>query len=202
MTQASERIRRSATYLMLTAVPLLVGASPAHAKGGNPLQAAGAILSGPLVLLVCLAALAVLYLIAASVRRQEWLVGLAQSASVEVGRGKVVYTLWGILAEILLISAGLLLTKVPQAGLLVVLVWFFALALAGLGAGVAAFVAGRRLHAELAGGEITPLSALGIGLRVLFTASALPFIGWIVVLLLMAHGIGAVLTASAQGRVE
>jgi len=180
---------------------LLLGAAPAEAKDGTA-EAVRMVLAGPTVMLLCLASLATIYLIAAAFRRQEALVSLAQSAAVEVGKGKILNTLWGILAEILLVTAGLTIAKMPQLSLLVLFIIFVAIGLAGMGICVTAAVAGRRLHTELAGGEISPLASLGVGLRLYLVASALPILGWILLLLIAANGVGSILTASTRGPVD
>lgn len=196
--------RRHRGYLAGLAIgvfaELALGAGPGKSHGGNPLQTAGYVVAGPMVLLLWLASMAVVYLIAASFRKQDGILTLAESAVVEAGSGKVVNTLWGLIAEILIVSAGLMMAKVPQAALLTVLLFVAAMALAGFGAMVSARVAGRRLHAELAGGEVSDLGALSIGLRLLFLATALPVVGWIVVILVTANGVGSILTASSSSN--
>jgi len=199
--RSAERRRRLAGFSMVVA-PMLLIAAPAEAKGGGPWQAVGVASAGPIVLLLSLAAVALVYLILAAFRKQDGLMALVQSASLVAGKGRFLTTLWGVLAEILVIAGGSIIAKVPQAGLLVVLVFFVAFALAGLGLCVGAEVAGRRLHGELAGGEVSPLKALGIGLQVLTLAAAIPVVGWIVVGLMAANGVGSILTASTTRSVE
>jgi len=193
--RVDERRQRFGRFAMVMA-PMLLGAAPAEAKGGGPWEAVGVAAAGPIVMLLSLAAVALVYLLLAAFRKQDSLIALSQSAELLASKGKVLNTLWGVLAEILLIAGGSIIAKVPPAGLLVVLVFFFALTLAGLGLCVSAEVAGRRLHGELAGGEVSPLKALGIGLQVFALAAAIPVVGWIVVGLLAANGVGSILTAS------
>ena len=180
-------------------IPLLLGATPAHAKGGDPWQAIGVMAVGPAVLIACLAAMAAVYVIAAAFRRHEWIVATALLATDEAARGKFINTLWGLLAEILLICAGLVFARF-HANLLMLLVWLAALALAGLGACGSAESTGRRFHGELAGGEVSPLTALGLGLRILAAAAAMPILGWIVVGLMAANGVGSILTTASSSR--
>jgi len=193
------RRKRLARFAMVLA-PMLLSAAPAEAKGGGPWEAVGVAAAGPIILLLSLAGVALVYLILAAFRKQDGVMTLVQSASPVASKGKILNTLWGVLAEILLIAGGSIIAKLPQAGLLVVLVFFIAFALAGLGLCVSAEVAGRRLHGELAGGEVSPLKALGIGLQVFTLAAAIPVVGWIVVGLLAANGVGSILTASTTSR--
>jgi hypothetical protein len=188
-------------YFGLILTPLLLGAAPAKAKG-NPWQGVGVAAAGPIVLLLSLAAVAVVYLILASFRKQDGLMALVQSAGPVASQGKFLNTLWGIFAEILLLAAGSIVAKLPHAGLLVVLIFLSAFVLAGLGLCVSAEVAGRRLHSELAGGEVSPLKAVGIGLQVFTFAAAVPVLGWIVVILLATNGVGSILSATTSRQPE
>ena len=67
------------------------------------------------------------------------------------------------------------------------------LALAGLGLAAAALSVGMRLSEEVHGLEQESLDALRLGLGTLALAAAVPVAGWLLVLGLIASGIGTVL---------
>ncbi len=197
------RLSRAAVQVVAVLFAVIAaGVTPAYAAGGGGgvAQSLWSVAAGPIVLLLCLASLAVVYLAAASVRKQEGLVNLTHTAANRLAKGSALYTLWGILAELLLVSAGAILANVTHIALLVMFAGLIAVALAGLGACVSAYATGRRLHAELSGGEIDGGRALGQGLTLFFCAVALPVAGWIVIALMAANGVGAVLAAAIQGE--
>lgn len=99
-----------------------------------------------------------------------------------------------------LVAASGVLFSTKVLALLGALLLILVLALASLGLGAAALSLGRRL-AEAAGSfETETLSALRFGLWALLVASFLPFLGWALVLLAIASGIGAVLETLAARR--
>ncbi len=115
-------------------------------------------------------------------------------------------TLWGLAAALLvLILCGLLLNTHALV-LLGVIVLAFGLALASLGLGAAALSLGLHLTDVLATMDMEMLPALRLGLWTLLLASCVPFVGWLLVLLALASGIGAtletLLTRPPSGHAE
>lgn len=102
-------------------------------------------------------------------------------------------TLWGLAAALLvLILCGVLFSRHALA-LLGVAVLASGLTLASLGIGVAALSLGLRLTDALGAMEMETLPALRLGLWTLLLASCVPFVGWLLVLLTLASGVGATL---------
>ncbi len=102
-------------------------------------------------------------------------------------------TLWGVAASLLvLILCGVLFSRhilaIPG-----VLVLVSGLVLASLGLGVAALSLGLRLTDALTTSDLETLPALRLGLWTLLLASGVPLLGWLLVLLALASGIGATL---------
>lgn len=115
-------------------------------------------------------------------------------------------TLWGLAAALLvLILCGVLFSRHALA-LLGVVVLVSGLILASLSLGVAALSLGLRLTDALTMMDMEMLPALRLGLWTLLLASFVPFLGWLLVLLALASGIGAtletLLTRPASGHSE
>lgn len=137
--------------------------------------------------------LAVLALAATASGRLDTLLRLGTRASARLDTGRITPTLWGLAAGlgIFLLAAVLFNTKVlTLLGLAVLLAGFSA---AALGLAAAALSVGIRLSDVFASSESETFGALRIGLWTLLLASAVPFAGWLLVLLALASGTGAAL---------
>lgn len=118
---------------------------------------------------------------------------LGERAAARLDGGRVVPTLWGLAASLLvLLLCGVLFSRHALA-FLGVAVLAAGLTLASLGLGAAALSLGLRLTDALGTLEMETLPALRLGLWTLLLASGVPFIGWLVVLLVLASGVGATL---------
>lgn len=125
--------------------------------------------------------------------RAESLARLAERAATRLELGRAVPTLWGLAAIIFLLAASVVLFSTKVLALLGLLLLTVGLAVISLGLGVAALALGQRLLDALGTLETETLPALRLGLWTLFLASFLPFLGWLLVLLCIASGVGALL---------
>lgn len=150
-------------------------------------------LGGPAIVLVLIAALAVLAVLSVAVGRMEPLARLGERATSRLDAGRAVPTLWGLAATVFLLALSAVLFSTKVLALMGVLVLIACLALAGLGLGAAALSLGQRLGD--ASGALTTETpdAIRLGLWTLLLASVLPFLGWLLVGLALASGVGAVL---------
>lgn len=140
-----------------------------------------------------IAGLAALGLLALLVGRAAPLARLGEKAVARLDGGRVVPTLWGLaVALLVLILCGVLFSRHTLA-LLGVIVLVSGLALASLGLGVAALSLGLRLTDALGALDTETLPALRLGLWTLLLASCVPVLGWLLVLMALASGIGATL---------
>lgn len=150
-------------------------------------------MGGPAVVLLLVAGLCTLGLLALLLGRAAPLARLGERAAARLDAGRVVPTLWGLAAALLvLILCGVLFSRHALA-LLGVVALLSGLVLASLGTGVAALSLGLRLTDALTTIEMETLPALRLGLWTLLLASCVPFLGWLLVLLALASGIGAAL---------
>ena len=124
-----------------------------------------------------------------------------RSASRLEGR-RLVPTLWGIAAAIVCVAAAALLISTKILALLGVFVLGLGLVAASLGLGAAALWLGRRIAEAADTGELGSLSGLRVGLFSLLLASLLPYVGWILVLVALAAGIGSVLECLVVRRID
>lgn len=131
---------------------------------------------------------------------------LAERAAARLDGGRVVPTLWGLAATLLVLILCGVLFNVHALALLGVVVLVSGLVLASLGLGVTALSLGLRLTDALSMMEMEMLPALRLGLWALLLASGIPFVGWLLVLLALASGIGAtletLLTRAPSGHAE
>ncbi len=121
------------------------------------------------------------------------LANLGERAAARLDGGRGVPTLWGMAAALLVLILCGVLFKTHVLALLGVAVLASGLALASLGLGVAALSLGLRLTDALSTMDMETLPTLRLGLWVLLLASGVPFVGWLLVLLALASGIGATL---------
>lgn len=147
-------------------------------------------LSGPGVVLVFAASLALVSLVAVAAGRMDSLAALGERAGRRLERGRLLPTLWGIAGAVLLIAASAVLGHVKLLSALFPLV---ALVLLGMGTGAAALALGRDLTRAFGSLDADALPCLRLGLTVLFLATIVPFLGWLVVLLFLASGLGAII---------
>lgn len=158
-------------------------------------------LSGPLMLLFFLSCLVVTALLATGIGWGEKLAGLSTRAAERLERGRLIPTLWGLSGALLVFAAAGVLINIKPLALFGLVLGLAGLALAGLGLGAASLMVGRDLLRALEAEEtVDPLVRLRLGLAALFCAAFLPFVGWILVLLAAAAGIGAVLEALLPAR--
>lgn len=114
-------------------------------------------------------------------------------ASARLEQARAVPTLWGLAATLLILILAVVLFQTHVLALLGILVLLIGLALASLGLAAAAMSLGQRLADALATLDTEMLPLLRVGLWTLFLAAFVPFAGWLLVLLSLASGIGAVL---------
>lgn len=150
-------------------------------------------MGGPGVLLLLIAGLSALVLLALLLGRAAPLARLGERAAAQLDGGRIVPTLWGLAAALLVLILCGALFSVHALGLLGVAVLASGLVLASLGTGVAALSLGLRLTDALGAMEMETLPALRLGLWTLLLASCVPFVGWLLVLLALASGVGATL---------
>ena len=131
---------------------------------------------------------------------------LGERAAARLDGGRVVPMLWGLAAALLVLILCGVLFSTHVLALLGVIVLAAGLALASLGLGVASLSLGLRLADALSTMDMETLPALRLGLWTLLLASAIPFVGWLLVLSALASGIGAtletLLTRPASGHFE
>lgn len=120
---------------------------------------------------------------------------LGERAAARLDGGRIVPTLWGLAAVLLVLFLCGVLFNVHALALLGVVVLVLGLVLASVGLGVVALSLGLHLTDALATMDMEMLPALRLGLWTLLLASGVPFLGWLLVLLALASGMGAILEA-------
>lgn len=156
--------------------------------------------SGPAVLLILISILASLTLFAVFQQRIEIGLGLLERSAQRLEGRCLVPMLWGIAAAIVCVVAAALLISTKILALLGVLVLGTGLVLASLGLGAAALWLGTKISTVMGMSEHTSLPHLKLGLASMLLAALLPYVGWLLVLLALAAGIGAVLENLAVRR--
>ncbi len=156
----------------------------------------GVFLAGPAVVLLLLAVCACVLIVGAWSRRVDRLRALEARARARCGRDRALPMLWGVSAGALVFALSALLLQIHPLALFGVLLLTAGAGILSLGLIVAACVVGDALSSDGAGG---PRRSLGVGLAVLLAASCLPYAGWLLCLLAVATGTGAVLE-SLVGR--
>ena len=147
-----------------------------------------------------LSILAALALLAAMLQRADLLVRLTERSASRLDKGQTVPTLWGVAAAALCLFAIAALFATKVLALLGVFVLAASLILAGLGTGAVARWLGGKI-ADAAGAlDTDTLPCLQLGFWTLLSASMLPYVGWLLVLLGLASGIGAVLEVLVMRR--
>lgn len=141
-----------------------------------------------LFLIACLAALA---LLAALLGRVPAWLQSGERAAVRLERGGAALPLWGLAAALFGLALAAVLVNIHPIALLGVLAFAAVLCLGALGLGVAAQSLGGKLGN--AAEEPEAFTALRRGLWVLLLSAAVPFAGWLLVLLAVTAGVGAVL---------
>jgi cobalamin biosynthesis protein CobD/CbiB len=114
-------------------------------------------------------------------------------ASARLETSRVVPILWGLSATLLLLFVAAFLFNTHVLALLGIIVLAATLALASLGFAVAALSLGTHLTDVLGLLETDTLAALRLGLWAMGLTAGIPFLGWLLVVLLLASGIGTVL---------
>jgi len=141
--------------------------------------------------------LASLTLFAAFLQRIEIGLRLVERSAQRLEGRRLVPMLWGIAAAIVCVVAAALLISTKILALLGVLVLGIGLVLASLGLGATALWLGTKIVEAGQSTEIGTLPALKSGATALLLAALLPYVGWLLVLLALAVGIGAVLESLA-----
>lgn len=172
--------------------PRLLGAPASSARAGHSGDMVRLFLAGPTIFAVLLAVLAVVALLGMAVGRLDRLVAIALAGARRLDSGKVVPGLWGVCAALILFALIVILFATKVLGLLGALLFLIALSLAALGLAASAVACGRAVHGESATLDLDDLAHLRTGLWLLFFASILPVLGWLVVLLAIACGLGGV----------
>lgn len=145
--------------------------------------------------MLLIAGLATLGLLALLLGRAAPLARLGERAAARLDSGRAVPTLWGMAAALLILILCGVLFNIHVVALLGVIALVAGLVLASLGTGVAALSLGLRLTDALGALDTEMLPALRLGLWTLLLASCIPLLGWLLVLLAVASGIGAALEA-------
>ena len=188
--------------LFLTKAALAASSVAPHApKSVHGADIPRLFLSGPVIVLLVLSCLAIAVLIVSAFGGLEKLTAAIADSARRLGGPKSLPTLWGICVGLILfaVAAVLFATKVLAA--LGVIVILFALAVFGAGLVSAGIAYGRAILGAAGSLESDDHTCLRLGLWVLFFASFLPFLGWLVVVLAGAAGLGA-LAQAAFGRRE
>lgn len=159
----------------------------------NPVQAVGLLLSGPALLLIVLACLALFMLVLVASGRAGRFVTAGRQAADRLEQGGPLPTLWGLSAIVLVLAAAAVLSSLKILGLLALLVFLTGVFLLGAGLSVAAVRVGRILADAFGLLDTDDIGALRLGLGTLFAASCLPLLGWLGVALAAASGVGAFL---------
>lgn len=158
--------------------------------------------SGPAILLILLSVLASVSVLAAFFQRVDICLLLVERSAARLEGRRLIPTLWGIAAAIVCVVAAALLISTKTLALLGVVVLSLGLVAASLGLGAAALWLGTRIFDISETSELSSLSSLKLGLITLFLASFLPYVGWLLVLLALASGIGAVLEYLVVRRID
>ncbi len=146
---------------------------------------------GPALVLFLITCLAVLGLLAALLGRVPPALHGGERAAERLARGGAALPLWGLAAALFGLGLAAVLVNIHPIALLGVLVFAAVLCLGALGLGVAAQSLGGKLGDGV--GELSAFADLRRGLWVLLLSAAVPFVGWLLVLLALAAGVGAVL---------
>ncbi len=149
--------------------------------------------SGPAIVLILLSVLSTLALLTAFLGRSSWLMQLAEQGAQRLEGGRAVPALWGLAATLFCLLAAAVLFSTKILALLGLLILASGLTVAGLGLGAVAVWLGRRISEAAGLSETKMLICLRLGLGTLLLASLLPYAGWLLVLLSLAMGVGAVL---------
>ena len=153
----------------------------------------GLLLTGPVTLILLLAVLAAYVLLLVIGGRLTGLISLGTGAETRLRRGRLLPVLWGLAATLLVMTLAAVLFKIKALALLGVGVLVVGVVLAGVAVCVAALRVGGRLALELALPGASPVASLLLGVAALLLASFVPVVGWVLVGLLAAGGLGAVL---------
>jgi hypothetical protein len=132
-------------------------------------------------------------LLAAFFQRIDICLQLVERSAARLEGRRLIPTLWGIAAAIVCVVAAALLISTKILALLGVFVLGLGLVAASLGLGAAALWLGTKIFDISETGEVSSRSSLKLGLITLLLASFLPYVGWLLVLVALASGIGAVL---------
>ncbi len=150
-------------------------------------------LIGPLLTLFLTGCAAVLMLAALLGGRSDALARLGMRAAGRLEAARTIPLLWGLAAGLLIFLLAAALFKTHMLALLGALVLVSGFGLAGLGLLAAALSTGTRLSDAFALPDGDTVGTLRLGLWTLGLATAVPVAGWLLALLALASGMGAVL---------
>lgn len=170
---------------------------PAHDETANVVRL---FLTAPVLLLLLCAVLAAVALLASGSGRLERLTALAARAADRLARPHALLTLWGLAAVVLLAALISALSPVKALAAVNLILLVGALMLLALGLGASALTIGRAVSDALRPDSSSDdtLAALRLGFAVLLLASAVPFLGWVLALLALGSGVGAILEGLAR----
>lgn len=186
--------RRCAPLALLLVSKVALAAPPSSAsvaKSAHGADAPRLFLAGPAIFLIVLSCVAAAALIVSAFGGLEKLTDSISAGARRLESGKALSVLWGLCVGVILIALAVVLFASKVLAVLGVIVLLIALAVFGAGLATAAITNGRAILAASGSLEIDDLACLRLGLWVLFFASSLPFLGWLVVLIATAGGLGA-----------
>lgn len=187
--------------LTVGVLSLLSGLTPNAAMAAND-GGAGVIrmaVAGPAFLLLLLSSSIAYLLILIGLRNYQTLFDTIQAASNRLPTKRLVHTLWGFFIEIMLFSVGSILIKIKPLSLIAVAFYLAVMVLAGYGICIAAITLGKRIQSVLSLSDGV-LKAFQYGLWLLIIGSIFPVVGWLVVITLIASGIGALVASLIDNR--
>ena len=149
--------------------------------------------AGPCLVVILTGCLTTLALAALLIGRLGALTQLGTRAAARLEINRLIPTLWGLAAGLLIFLLDAILFNTHSLALLGIVVLVIGLALAGMGLAATGLSIGTRVSEAFDLLETETLGALKLGLWSLLLTSAVPFAGWLLGLLMLASGIGAVL---------
>ena len=146
--------------------------------------------------------LSTLALLTAFLGRTDWLLRLGEQGARRLEEGRTVTALWGLAATLFCLLAAAVLFSTKILALLGLLMLAAGLILASFGLGTIAVWLGRRISEAAGSLETEMLPCLRLGLGTLLLASLLPYAGWLLVMLGLAMGVGAVMEVLTERRIR
>ena len=170
-------------------------AGPQNPGGDQGWNAVRLFLAGPALLLIFVSFLSAAAMIAAAFGLLDRLTAPISRAIDRLEHKRALPVLWGLSFTVLMLAVCAVLINIKPLALLGVLTALAGVIIVGLGVCVAAIRFGRDLAITLGRLGSDDLTALKLGLTLFLGVAVLPFIGWILIILAAAAGIGALLEA-------